>query len=125
MKWQEYQEAVGELYKQMDEIGEVKKNITLPDKITGQKRQVDVWWELSSRGHKINILVDAKLRKEKLDVKDIEEVIALANSVGAKKAIIVTPEGWTKPAERKAEFIGLDLIIFKIEEALEIIVPDM
>ncbi|WP_186331471.1 restriction endonuclease [Paenibacillus xylanexedens] len=124
MKWQEYQNAVGELYNQMDQIGEIKKNITIPDKITGQPRQVDVYWEINGKNHRIGILIDAKLRKSKLDVKDVEEVFALADSVKANKAIIVTNTGLTEPARKKAEFIGMDIKIFSIEEALETIVED-
>lgn len=45
MTWQEYENAVGKLYEEMDSIGVVKQNVYIPDKITGQKRQVDVWWE--------------------------------------------------------------------------------
>ncbi|GEC93347.1 restriction endonuclease [Brevibacillus brevis] len=125
MKWQEYQEAVGELYRQMEQIGKVEKNITLPDLVTGQPRQIDVWWEIMGKGHKLGILIDAKLRKNVLDVKVVEEVLSLANAVGANKAVIVTNSGWTKPAERKAQFSGLDLRIFSIEEALELVVPEM
>ena len=124
MKWQEYQEAVGQLYAQIDDIGVVHKNITLPDKITGQSRQIDVWIDIEAKSHKIGILVDAKFRKEKLDVKDIEEVNALALAVGANKAIIVATNGWTDPAQNKAKFIGMDLRVLTLEEALEILVPE-
>lgn len=61
MTWQEYQEAVGELYKKAEGIGTVYKNITLPDKITGHPRQIDVWLELESKGHKLGILIDMRI----------------------------------------------------------------
>lgn len=124
MKWQEYQDAVGELYAQMEEIGEVKRNITIPDRVTGQPRQIDVWWEINGKGHKLGILIDAKMRAEPLDVKDIEEVLALSNAVGANLSIIVTTAGWTDPAAKKAEFEGMDLRLLSIEKALELVVPD-
>jgi hypothetical protein len=124
MKWQEYQDAVGELYKQLEQIGEIKKNITIPDKVTGQPRQIDVFWEISGKNHKLGIVIDAKLRKSAIDVKDVEEVFELADSVKANKAIIVTNHGWTEPAQKKAEFIGMDLRILTIEDALELIVED-
>lgn len=124
MNWQEYQDAVGELYIQMNEFGIVKKNITIPDKVTGQPRQVDVWWELNLGGHIFKILIDAKKRKDKIDVKDIEEIIMLAESVNADKAIIVTNSEWTEPAERKAIHTGLDLRMFTIDEATDLIVED-
>lgn len=124
MKWQEYQEAVGQLYEQMSEFGVVKKNITIPDKVTGQSRQVDVWWEIDFGDHKIKILIDAKKRKGKIDVKDVEEIMMLANAVSADKAIIVTNEKWTKPAELKALHESLDLRILTIDEATDLVVED-
>lgn len=124
MKWQEYQDATGELYMQMEGFGNVKKNITLPDKITGRLRQIDVWIEIEAKSHTIGILVDAKFRKEKLDVKDVEEVLSLANAVGANKAVIVASSGWTKPAEIKARHIGLDLRLWTLEDALNLMVAD-
>lgn len=124
MKWQEYQEAVGLIYKNMDEMGIVKQNIFLPDKITGQKRQVDTWVEINFHGHQVNILVDAKFRKSKIDVKDVEEVEALGASVNANKIVIVTNKGWTKPAFLKAEFSNNDLRILTVEEALDLLVPN-
>ncbi|MCH7408964.1 restriction endonuclease [Belliella sp. DSM 111904] len=122
MKWQEYQEAVGVLYEQMSEMGEVKKNITIPDRITGQPRQIDVWWEFPAGNHLIKILIDAKMRTSKLDVKDVEEILALAKSVKADKAIIVTNNEWTAPAEVFANPEGLDFLVLTIDEATDLIV---
>lgn len=124
MKWQEYQEAVGLLYKNMDAMGKVFQNIFIPDKITGQKRQVDTWLELNMHGHQVNILIDAKYRDGKIDVKDVEEVEALGNSVNANKIVIVTNKGWTKPAFKKAKFSNNDLRILTVEEALDLLVPN-
>jgi|GEM_PF-2273470 len=124
MKWQEYQEAVGQLYEQMSEFGMVQKSITIPDRVTGQARQIDVWWEAKIGDHTINFLVDAKLRQQKLDVKDIEEVLMLAQAVNANKAIIVSNAGWTAPAAKKALFEGMDLRLFTLIEALDVIVED-
>jgi hypothetical protein len=122
--WQEYQDAVGLLYEQMDGIGVVRRNVRLPDKVTDQLRQVDVWLEISAKGHTVGVLVDAKFREQAVDVKDVEEVQALAEAVGANKAVLVTTQGWTKPAERKAAFCSLDLRLFPLEDALDLFVAD-
>ena len=124
MNWQEYQNAVGVLYEQLEGIGKVHKSVTLPDKVTSQPRQVDVWVEISTKNHMMSLLVDAKFRKDPLDVKDIEEVAALATSVGANKSVIVALAGWTRPAEIKANHIGLDLRVLTLEDALDLIVKD-
>jgi hypothetical protein len=124
MKWQEYQDAVGKLYDRVKEMGEVKRNFMIPDKETGSNRQVDAWWQMRVGGHQFNTLIDAKMRSEPLDVKDVEEVIALANAVNADKAIIVTNSGINAFAAKKAELNRLDIRIFSIEDALDLIVPD-
>src|SRR4051812_1162167 len=103
MTWQEYQGAVALHYEQKEGKGSVFRNIFVPDKVTGQNRQVDILIEIEERGHKLKLLIDAKYRKEKLDVKDVEEVLALADAVRASKAVIVAANGWTKPAEIKAK----------------------
>ena len=122
MNWQEYQEAVGVLYEQMSEMGTVQKSITIPDRITGQARQVDVWWEFPAGNHTIKMLIDAKMRTSKIDVKDVEEILALAKAVKADKAIIVTNNDWTAPAEIFAVHENLDLLVLTIDEATELIV---
>lgn len=124
MKWQEYQEAVGRFYEQIEGMGKVSKNITIPDRITRQPRQIDVWLDVDVKGHKIGILIDAKFRKEKLDVKDVEEVLSLADAVGANKSVIVALNGWTDPAQLKADASSLDLRLWTLEQALDIMVPD-
>ncbi|MCZ2474535.1 restriction endonuclease [Aquirufa ecclesiirivi] len=124
MKWQEYQEAVGVLYEQMSDMGEVRKNITIPDRVTGQPRQVDVWWEFQIGNHTIKILIDAKMRTSKLDIKDVEEILALAKSVKADKAIIVTNNEWTTPAEKFANHEGLDFFILTLDKATDLIVDE-
>lgn len=124
MTWQEYQDAVGELYLKLEKIGIIKKNVFIPDKVTGQKRQIDVWCELNIDGHLVNILIDAKLRTKPIDVTVVDSVYALAESVRAHKAIIITNSSWTEPAKQKAEFIGMDLRVLSIEEALDLVIPN-
>lgn len=125
MNWQEYQEAVVSFYKQLEDLGEVDGNVRIPDKVTGQLRQVDLLLTLSYGSHKVKILVDAKKYNSPIDVKEVESVLELSRAVGANKTIIVSSNGWTAPAAIKAEFESCDLRILTIEEALEIMVPDM
>jgi len=124
MKWQEYQEAVAVLYEQLEGFGTVHRNVNLPDLVTGQRRQVDVMIEMTERGHSLRMLIDAKFHSTPLDVKDVEEVAALSQAVGANKTIIVAANGFTSPAETKARFIQCDLMTLSIEDALDLIVPD-
>jgi len=124
MTWQEYQEAVALLYEQMDGIGIVQRDARIPDRISGQHRQVDVMIDLNERGHSVRLLVDAKFHASPIDTKVVEEVVALADAVGACKSIIVCPNGWTTPAEIKAEHVRCDLRLLTLEEALDLFLPD-
>jgi len=69
-------------------------------------------------------LVDAKFRKDKVDVKDVEGILALGNAVGASKCVLVALNGWTEPAKKAAEFESVDLKLMTLEEALDQIVPE-
>lgn len=124
MTWQEYQEATARLYEQAEGLGAVRRNVYLPDRTTGRGRQVDVLVEIEAKGHVLRLLIDAKYRKGRLDVKDIEEVLALAAAVGASKAVVVAANGWTKPAELKAEASNMDLRVLSLDQALDLVVAD-
>jgi hypothetical protein len=124
MKWQEYQEAVAMLYEQADGFGKVIRNVMVPDKITGQPRQIDVLIEIEAKGHSLKIVVDAKFHAVPIDVREIESVLALAEAVGANKAIIVAANGWTDPAKKKADHAGCHLELLSADEALDLIIPD-
>lgn len=124
MTWQEYQKAVADFYEQLEGFGAVKRNVFMPDVVTGQRRQIDVLIELQERGHSLRMLIDAKFHSSPLDVKDVEGVAALAKAVGASKAIIVAANGFTAPAKVKADFIQCDLMTLSLEEALDLLVPE-
>jgi hypothetical protein len=125
MTWQEYQEAVAQLYEQLDDLGSVRRSVTIADKVTGQQRQIDVLVEIEAYGHVLRLVVDAKFRSEKIDVKDIEEVLALADAVRASQVAIVAANGWTGPAAKKAEFQNCTLRLLTPKDALDILIPDM
>ena len=124
MTWQEYQEAVAVLYEQTDGFGDVSRNVMVPDKITGQARQIDVLIEINAKGHSLKMIVDAKFHASPIDVRDLESVLALADAVGANKAIVVAANGWTEPAKKKADHVGCSLELLLIEDALDLVVPD-
>lgn len=124
MTWQEYQEAVAVLYEQMDGFGDVQRNIAIPDKVTEEPRQIDVLITLRERGHELRIVVDAKFHATKLDVRDIESTLALSSAVGGSKTVLVAANGWTAPAQRKAEHFNVALSLLTVEEALTLLVPD-
>ena len=124
MDWREYEEAVAMLYEQAEGIGTVTRNARVADSTTGQLRQIDVLVTLTERGHSLAIVIDAKFRASKVDVREIESVRSLATAVNASKAVVVAANGWTRPAERKAAASGIDLQLLTLDEALDLLVPD-
>jgi hypothetical protein len=56
-------------------------------------RQIGVLIELEAKGYPMSILANAKFRKTKLDVKDIEDVLAHTETVNASKSVIVSANG--------------------------------
>jgi hypothetical protein len=124
MKWQEYQEAAARMYEQADGIGNIHRNVFLPDRVTGQPRQIDVLLEVQAKWHTIRILIDAKFRRRRIDVKDVEGVLGLAQAVGADRSVIVAANGWTQPAKAKADFYSAELVLLDIDEALELVVEN-
>ena len=124
MTWQEYQEAAAVFYEQADGVGTIERGVQIPDRITGQNRQVDALLTVETKGHTLRVLIDAKFHADPIDVKVVEEVAALADAVGACKSFIVCANGWTEPAGLKAKHLSCDLTILTLEDALELMVPD-
>jgi hypothetical protein len=82
----------------------VTPNARIVGKISGRSRQVDVLIE--SRHDTDNtrrIIVDAKKRKRKIDVKDVEAFLGMMKDVNATHGYLVSPAGHTKAAEKRAQ----------------------
>lgn len=82
----------------------VTPNARIKGLISHKSRQIDVlldarWGDDLSR----RIIVDAKLRKKKLDIKDIESFEGMMRDCGAERGILVCPSGWSEGASRRAQ----------------------
>lgn len=82
----------------------ITPNARIVGRISQIPRQVDVlidarWGDDISR----RIVVDAKLRKTKLDIKDIESFEGMMKDCGAERGILFCPSGWTEGARRRAQ----------------------
>jgi hypothetical protein len=82
----------------------VTPNARIKGKISGRSRQIDVL--IDARHDTDNtrrIIIDAKHRKRKADVKDVEALLGLMKDVGATHGYLVTSSGHTKAAEKRAQ----------------------
>lgn len=82
----------------------VTPNAHIVGRITGVRRQVDVLIEARhDTDNSRRIIVDAKRRSRKIDVKDVESFRGLMEDVGATHGYLVSPAGHTKAAEKRAQ----------------------
>lgn len=82
----------------------VTPNARVVGRISGRSRQLDVL--IDSRHDTDNnrrIIVDAKKRKRKIDVTDVEAFRGLMEDVGATHGYLISPSGHTKAAEKRAQ----------------------
>lgn len=82
----------------------VTPNAWITGKITGIRRQIDVLIDARhDTDNSRRIIVDAKHRKRKIDVTDVEALLGVMKDVGATHGYLVSPAGQTKAAEKRAQ----------------------
>lgn len=103
--WEVYERLIARMM--ADQIGTdlcVTPNVRVRGKVSGTVRQLDVVIEdRHDREDPRTIVVDAKTRRRKVDVKDVESFLGLMQDVGATHGFLVCPTGFTKAAERRAQ----------------------
>jgi hypothetical protein len=82
----------------------VTPNARISGIISGRSRQIDVL--IDARHDTDNtrrIIVDAKRRRRKIDISDVEAFRGVMEDAGATHGYLVSPVGFTKAAERRAQ----------------------
>jgi hypothetical protein len=98
----------------------VTPNASLTGSISGTKRQIDILVDARWKdGVERRIIFDAKLRKRRVDVKDVEAFEGLIRDVRAARGVLVCSSGHTKAALKRAEQL-IDIRIVTAEEAVEL-----
>lgn len=103
--WKLYERMVARLM--ADELSTdlcVTPNASIRGSITGIKRQIDVLIETRhDTDNTRRVIVDAKRRRRKIDVKDVEAFRGMMEDVGATHGYIVCSRGHTAAAEKRAQ----------------------
>lgn len=98
----------------------VTPNASLTGSISGVKRQIDILVDARwDEGVERRIIFDTKLRKRKVDVKDVEAFEGLMRDVRAARGVLVCSSGYTKAAHKRADQL-IDIRIITAEEAIEL-----
>ena len=84
----------------------VTPNARVKGKISGRSRQIDALIDARhDTDNSRRIVVDAKKRKRKIDVTDVEALEGLMKDVGATHGYLVSNSGYTKAAEKRAQMV--------------------
>jgi len=96
------EEAVG------PEGAEVKSPDFIEDRVTGEKREVDVSIRMRVATSLVLIVVECRDRNSVQDVTWIEQVEQKSRDLKASKVIAVSAEGFSEAALKKAAFLGIE-----------------
>ncbi|MDP1979396.1 restriction endonuclease [Undibacterium sp.] len=103
--WQRYERLVARLVAdQLSTAYCVTPNAKVEGKLSNQQRQIDVL--IDSRhdtDNRTRVIIDAKMHKRPVDIKEVEAFQGLMNDVGATHGYLVCPNGSTSGAERRAQ----------------------
>ena len=121
--WRQYESQIYERLKEMaGSDADVEFNASLPGRLSGVDRQVDVFVRGTFAGQvaRATMTVDCKCFSRKVDVKDVECVIGLVEDVGTAFGLLVTTEGFSEAAKRRAHAVrGMLIEIVPYEELSE------
>lgn len=93
---------------------EIKSPDYIPDKDTGEMREVDVSIRSKVGSSDVLVIIECRDRKSKQDVQWIEQIATKRKSVSASIAMAVSASGFSAPALIKAKSEGIE--IRKVEE---------
>lgn len=92
----------------------VTESKMLWDTTTEQEREIDIFIEDSIGPYKVTIGIECTAKKQKLDIKAVEQLIAKHESLGINRTVIVAMIGFTEPAKRYAKKKGAELLTFDV-----------
>ena len=119
MDWKEYELAVFNLLKDEYPNSIVSHNVYVEGFLSKKKRQIDILLEENVGGNSIKTIVDTKFYHRKVDVKGVESFIGMLSDVKADKGIIVSQQGFSSTAARRAFYdntFAIEVEIFNFND---------
>jgi len=95
--WKQYEWLIAQM---LSKDGEIHTNRRIKGKLSGSMRQIDLVIEHEDGSM---IIIDCKKRGFPINVKAVEEFAGLVRDVGASSGVIISSEGFTQGAGRRAE----------------------
>ncbi len=109
-QWREFEKLVARIEQAMAPTGAlVKSPDRIPDKITGELREVDASIRYIIGTSPILITIECRDRNGIEDVRWIEQIAEKKRSIGASITVAVTSSSFTNPAIKKASMLGIEV----------------
>jgi tetratricopeptide (TPR) repeat protein len=108
-RWAFYEQQVFEEFKLHFPAAKIKTNVRVTGRFSKRKRQIDILIIEETPAGTLKTVVDTKLFKRKVDVKAVDGFAGFVSDVGAQRGILITEEGYTKAALRRAFYDPGDL----------------
>lgn len=121
-EWKLFQDRVAEMEPLLNRAGaQIESPAWIPDKDTGEPREVDVLVRLPYAHQPVTITIECRKHKARQDVRWIEQLAQKRASVGADRTVAVSQSPFTEPAKRKAAQLGIELRTFSELDADELL----
>jgi len=111
LDWKQYEREIESHFRSEYPSARITADAKRVGKFSDIERQIDLLIEQQVCDFSFRIVVDAKFRGRRIDVKEVEEFLGLARDVCAHKAIIISPQGYTDAAIRRANTDDVDAIL--------------
>jgi len=104
----QFERDVWAFVRSLDSSAQVLFNHTVLDRDTGTPRQADAWVNAKFGSHiPISILISCKHHARKLNITHIDSFAAEVKATGASTGVIYSSSGFSGPALKKANALGL------------------
>ncbi|MBL0309702.1 MAG: restriction endonuclease [Bacteroidetes bacterium] len=117
MDWRKYEKEIYAIFKREFPKAEITSDTKLKGRYSLINRQIDILIQDYVAGNRITIVIDAKFFNQKIDVKDVECFIGMLADIGVHKGLLITQEGYTNAAIKRAyndpSDVELDILNFK------------
>ncbi|GAB7048400.1 restriction endonuclease [Catenuloplanes indicus] len=118
--WKSYERQICAVLRKLGgEDATVLFDQQIPGRFSGVNRQIDILVRGTFAGqpHVHDMVVDCKMFSRKLDVTHVENFVGLLEDVNCALGLLVTTEGFTPAAKRRAESVrGVNTEVIRLDE---------
>lgn len=108
-----FQKLIYLIHQKIGNEAVVTESKILIDKVTQEKREIDIVIEFDKSGYQMIISIECIDHKRKADVTWVEKMISKHANLTTNKLILVSNSGFTNNALRKCEFYNIESLSFE------------